>query len=45
LSVGKETNGGGLNGEKLMTVGKELKLPVLQMIGKTIVNIENEIKV
>ncbi|XP_060583886.1 C-type lectin domain family 6 member A-like [Ruditapes philippinarum] len=37
------TNAGDLNGEKLMEIGKKLKLPMLQMIGKTIDNIEKEI--
>ncbi|XP_060575552.1 lithostathine-2-like [Ruditapes philippinarum] len=38
-------NAGDLNGENLMEFGKKLKLPALQMIGKTIDNMEKEIDV
>jgi hypothetical protein len=44
LTDGNGTNAGDLNGEKLMEIGMTLKLPKLQMIGKTIDNIEKEIE-
>jgi hypothetical protein len=44
LTDGNGTNAGNLNGEKLMEIGKALKLPKLQMIGKTIDNIEKEVE-
>jgi hypothetical protein len=43
FSIENGTNAGDLNGEKLIKIGKELKLPMLQMIGKTIENIEKKI--
>jgi hypothetical protein len=44
LTDGNGTNDDDLNGEKLMEIGKALKLPKLQMIDKTIDNIEKEIE-
>jgi hypothetical protein len=45
LTDGNGNNASDLNGENLMDLGKKLKLPVLQMIGKTIDNMEKEIGV
>jgi hypothetical protein len=42
LTEGNGTNPGDLNDGKIMEIGEELKLPMLQMIGKTIDNIEKE---
>jgi hypothetical protein len=44
LTDGNGTNAGDLNGKKLMEIGNALKLPKLQMIGKTIDNIEKEVE-
>jgi hypothetical protein len=38
------TNDGDLNGEKLMDIGRELRLPMLRIIGKTIDNTERNIE-